>query len=189
MLTSTFVTLLILLGTQELFCSKVTTRTNNWRNFRDDYLSASQTCYTLGFTKERRENSLKAKEIIAFDASFSSSMTKIKSGQRLVFALVDENINHGYNARTGVFTAPGSGVFVFQWSTVVTGTHYIQTVIVVNGKKRALNECNTTRANNDSCTRMAVVRLAVGDKVWIECVKDNSAINDYKSSAFTGFRL
>ncbi|XP_048770908.1 complement C1q tumor necrosis factor-related protein 2-like [Ostrea edulis] len=181
-----FPLLLMLFGSHQTLSQNVPERTSSWQTFRDDYLWASQTCYTLGFVKGQKENNLK--EIIAFDASLSSTMKGMKNGQRVVFSEVSENMGGGYNSSDGVFTVPGSGVYVFQWTTVAQ-SRGTQTALVVNGKLKAVNECNTREANNDSCTRIAIMRLWDREKVWIECKMNDSVINDYKSSSFTGFRL
>ncbi|XP_062575479.1 complement C1q tumor necrosis factor-related protein 3-like [Saccostrea cucullata] len=181
--------LLLLPNTPETAGNCVTERTSKWNTFRDDYLSAIQTCFTLGFVKEQRGNTLTEKETIAFEASLNSSLSSIKSGERVIFSTLDENNGNGYDASSGIFTVPGSGVYVFVWSVVSTEYRFSTTALIVNGKQRAVHECNSTKAKNDSCTRTTVVTLAVGDKVWIECVKDNSSIDDYKSSSFAGFRL
>ncbi|XP_061169513.1 complement C1q tumor necrosis factor-related protein 3-like [Saccostrea echinata] len=179
----------MLLGIPEVEGNNAVQRNSNWNLFRDDYLSAIQTCFTLGFVKEQRPDTLKAKETVAFEASLSSSLRNMKSGQRVVFSTLGENNGNGYDASSGVFTAPGSGVYIFVWSIVSTETRFSSTALIVNGKQRAVNQCNSKKANNDSCTRTTVVKLAVGEKVWIECVQDGSAIDDYKSSSFAGFRL
>lgn len=103
--------------------------------------------------------------------------------------MIRENIGGGYDAGNGVFTAPLSGVYVFQWTTVVTELVSTETVLVVDGKRRALNKCNSNKANNDSCTKITIVKLAPGERVWIKCILGNSSINDYESSSFIGFRL
>ncbi|XP_062588894.1 complement C1q tumor necrosis factor-related protein 3-like [Saccostrea cucullata] len=181
--------LLLVLGTQEIVGNNPIQRTTNWKLFRDDYLSAIQTCFTLGFVKEQRRGGLKTKEPVAFEASLGSSLRNMKMGQRVIFSTLGENNGNGYDASSGVFTAPGSGVYIFVWSIVSTETRFSSTALIVNGKQRAVNQCNSKKANNDSCTRTTVVKLAVGEKVWIESVQDNSAIDDYKSSSFAGFRL
>lgn len=128
-------------------------------------------------------------DIIAFDAELKSPLKGIRSGQKIIFPVIRENIGGGYDAGNGVFTAPLSGVYVFQWTTVVTELVSTETVLVVDGKRRALNKCNSNKANNDSCTKITIVKLAPGERVWIKCILGNSSINDYESSSFIGFRL
>lgn len=128
-------------------------------------------------------------DIIAFDAELKSPLKGIRSGQKIIFPVIRENIGGGYEAGNGVFTAPLSGVYVFQWTTVVTELVSTETVLVVDGKRRALNKCNSNKANNDSCTKITIVKLAPGERVWIKCILGNSSINDYESSSFIGFRL
>lgn len=128
-------------------------------------------------------------DIIAFDAELKSPLKGIRSGQKIIFPVIRENIGGGYDAGNGVFTAPLSGVYVFQWTTVVTELVSTETVLVVDGKRRALNKCNSNKANNDSCTKITIVKLAPGERVWIKCILGNSSINDYESSSFIGFRI
>lgn len=99
-------------------------------------------------------------DIIAFDAELKSPLKGIRSGQKIIFPVIRENIGGGYDAGNGVFTAPLSGVYVFQWTTVVTELVSTETVLVVDGKRRALNKCNSNKANNDSCTKITIVKLA-----------------------------
>lgn len=161
---------------------------STWNLFREDYLSATQTCHTMGFVKQQKAN-CNQKDIIAFDAELKSPLKGIGSGQKIIFPVIRENIGGGYDAGNGVFTAPLSGVYVFQWTTVVTELVSTETVLVVDGKRRALNKCNSNKANNDSCTKITIVKLAPGERVWIKCILGNSSINDYESSSFIGFRI
>lgn len=54
-----FPLLLMLFGSHQTLSQNVPERTSSWQTFRDDYLWASQTCYTLGFVKGQKENNLK----------------------------------------------------------------------------------------------------------------------------------
>lgn len=161
---------------------------STWNLFREDYLSARQTCHTMGFVKQQKAN-CNQKDTIAFDAELKSPLKGLRSGQKIIFPVIRENIGGGYDAINGVFTSPLSGVYVFQWTTVVTEIVSTDTVLVIDGQRRAFNKCNSRKANNDSCTKITVVKLAPGERVWIECILGNSAINDDKSSSFTGFKL
>lgn len=59
-------------------------------------------------------------DTIAFDAELKSPLKGLRSGQKIIFPVIRENIGGGYDAINGVFTSPLSGVYVFQWTTVVT---------------------------------------------------------------------
>ncbi|KAL4239562.1 Elastin microfibril interfacer [Mactra antiquata] len=49
---------------------------------------------------------------VAFSANNLKDLTP-SSGQTLIFDVIDYNEGNGYNAATGVFTAPGSGWYLF----------------------------------------------------------------------------
>lgn len=68
---------------------------------------------------------------IGITALVSSSSCSLNSGT-LVFDVVIQNIGNGYNPRTGVYTAPTAGEYVFVVNVQSCGSRNIDLVVVLN---------------------------------------------------------
>ena len=72
---------------------------------------------------------------LSLDVSFNAQMTghvPLNSGDKLLFDNVISNAGNGYNAATGIFTAPHNGTYEFTLITMTnSGHHYAW--ITVNG--------------------------------------------------------
>ncbi|XP_062614757.1 uncharacterized protein LOC134276524, partial [Saccostrea cucullata] len=91
------------------------------KSFRDDYDSIAKTCVAVGYVKENCKNNRDRRNmVIAFNAKAKGGVQSVSSGSIVMFGNVDLNIGGGFNAIKGIFTAPKSGVYVFDW-TVLTG--------------------------------------------------------------------
>ncbi|XP_061169338.1 uncharacterized protein LOC133178624 [Saccostrea echinata] len=127
--------------------------------------------------------------VIAFDAKGKGSVQILKQGNNVLFGDVDLNIGGGYNVNKGVFMAPKSGVYVFEWTTLTSVGKYANTSLVVNGKRKAYIHCyDKGRGFHMSCSKMAVVRMTAGDKTCID-IWSGTAWVEPKFSSFSGFML
>ncbi|XP_062588204.1 uncharacterized protein LOC134249854, partial [Saccostrea cucullata] len=92
------------------------------KSFRDDYDSVAKTCVAVGYVKDHCKNNRDRSTknmVIAFNAKAKGSVQAVSKGNIVMFGDVDLNIGGGFNAVRGDFTAPKSGVYVFDW-TILT---------------------------------------------------------------------
>ncbi|XP_062602670.1 cerebellin-1-like [Saccostrea cucullata] len=162
-------------------------------SFRNDYDSVAKTCLAVGFVKnDCKSNQVQDRRTrnmnIAFDAKAKGSDHTVSKGNTVMFGDVDLNIGGGYNAVKGIFTAPKSGVYVFDWTTMTLNNRYALTSLVLNGKRLTYNHCDTNSNIKMSCSKMAVVKMMTGDKAWIVSFYGTSSIHS-KYSSFSGFMM
>ncbi|KAK9520539.1 hypothetical protein VZT92_020419 [Zoarces viviparus] len=100
------------------------------------------------------------------------------------------NLGDGYDARTGTFTAPRSGVYslavtVYSDAVIGPGAH-----LAVNSQVVATLQEKKSQDLDDSATAVVSVKLKAGDKVAVQLPK-GSLICDRQSylNTFTGFLL
>ncbi|XP_061169516.1 uncharacterized protein LOC133178859 [Saccostrea echinata] len=118
------------------------------KSFRDDYDSVAKTCMAVGYVKDQCKNNRDRKNIIiAFNAKAKGSVQSVGKGNIVMFGDVDMNVGGGYNAVKGIFIAPKSGVYVFDWTTLSKMKNFAYTSLVLNGKRRAYNHCYNNGLN------------------------------------------
>ena len=108
------------------------------------------------------------KKVAAFDVRLSNHVINLATNGRVVFGTVDLNEGKGYDPSTGIFTAPTSGMYVFDWTTTTERGKHALTSVVVNSQIKSFNYCNDSASKTYlTCSKMTVVKLKQGDKVWI----------------------
>lgn len=88
------------------------------------------------------------------------------SGDILVFPHIVTNYGNGYNPRTGKFTAPTDGTYVFFVHVNALGSNFIYLDIVINGSSKVRTLAHNS-AQFRTGTNMAVLQLVIGDSVWV----------------------
>ncbi|XP_062581627.1 uncharacterized protein LOC134243390 [Saccostrea cucullata] len=138
-----------------------------------------------------RANFTDVSDQIAFEARITSVLEfKGNQGSVVLFDQVLLNDGNGYNSSTGIFIAPRDGLYVFGWHILPGYQSISHTGLIVNNNEISGNYCNTRRNTGQQlCSKMSVVKLAVGDKVWIGYPRpgDNRAKSYF--SSFCGFKL
>ncbi|XP_048765977.2 collagen alpha-2(VIII) chain-like [Ostrea edulis] len=156
------------------------------KTFRDDYATVVKTCEAVGYVRDKCK-APRRHMIVAFDAK--ASQQTVSQGKIVKFGTVDLQIGGGYNGKEGIFTAPKSGIYVFDWTTVTQNSYVAHTALNVNGKRKAYLYChNKVSGMHNSCSKMAIVRLDARDRVWIDCLYGTAYVNKLFSS-FSGFML
>nr|XP_022304100.1 uncharacterized protein LOC111111409 isoform X1 [Crassostrea virginica] len=156
--------------------------------FRDEYKRVGETCIDLGFAKKPCNSETETK-VVAFDVRLTKQVKNLAKNERVVFGTVDLNEGKGYNSSTGIFIAPSAGTYVFDWTTMTYQRAYSHTSLVVNGDFKSWNHCNDGLTKTYvTCSKMAVVKLKQGDKVWIGVFLGPAGLYEQYTS-FSGYKL
>ncbi|XP_062588325.1 complement C1q-like protein 3 [Saccostrea cucullata] len=121
-----------------------------------------------------------------------------------VYDVVVTNKGNGYSKKTGVFTAPRSGVYAFSWTLVAAGRH-------VAGTKGAFGETATHILQNDvikgtlhadtekygdagTSTGFVILNLEKDDDIKISSASWNGQGSAYSNEnygrwSFSGFKI
>ncbi|XP_062586363.1 complement C1q-like protein 4 isoform X2 [Saccostrea cucullata] len=147
---------------------------------------------------------LDQKTHVAFYVFYSYNFKALTIGTTLVFDSVVTNLGNGYNKRTGIFTAPSSGVYTFTWTVNTAGLHVagqsgqygeMNASIKQNGVTRGSIKADSESENNDeAATGFVVLSLKAGDEIQVVSDKLNgqgSIYSDkkYGRTTFSGFQI
>ncbi|XP_008298462.1 complement C1q tumor necrosis factor-related protein 3-like isoform X2 [Stegastes partitus] len=140
-----------------------------------------------------KKSSGKAAPQIAFSASLANS-GEIYNGpstdKTLVFKRVFSNIGSGYDANSGVFTAPVNGFYYFSFSTYGYNTHTMGAILIKNDVRQISTYDSPTSDGSDSSSNAAVLQLAAGDNVHMELWDDGRVYDNLNGhTTFSGFLL
>nr|XP_034325206.1 uncharacterized protein LOC105348818 isoform X2 [Crassostrea gigas] len=196
-----FLTFAILMITVQCgLCDKVSPKPG-LKLFREDYKSVEETCLAVGFVRNNCRNDSRTTKtseshlndkyhrVVAFDVRLKDNKRNLATKARVVFETVDLNEGQGYNVSTGIFTAPSGGIYVFDWTTLAWIGQYAYTSLVVNDQFKSWNHCHDgTSKTSLPCSKMTVVKLKRGDKVWIGVFGGPANMNQQYTS-FSGYKL
>lgn len=124
---------------------------------------------TLG-SKQKRELRSRSypDHAIAFYAYLSDSVRSPCVHQTLIFRTVITNVGGSYNRHSGVFTAPVSGVYVFNWNIYSGFRGDITSELMVNSSRKGGRRSDSRVTNEDhSSSGCIVVNIKKGDVVFI----------------------
>ncbi|XP_078322164.1 uncharacterized protein LOC144621963 [Crassostrea virginica] len=108
--------------------------------FRDEYKSVTAACIDLGFAKKAcNSGSYTEKRVVAFDVRLKYNVSNLATNGRIVFGTVDLNEGKSYNPSNGIFSAPASGVYVFDCTILTQQGKAAYTSLVVNGQRKSWN--------------------------------------------------
>ena len=114
--------------------------------------------------------------------------------QTIVFDLPITNIGGNYNHRTGVFTSPVYGVYVFSWTLYCERGGYFSSEIITNSNPIGAAFCSgfTTHVSHQS--GVVVKELFPGQEVFIRTHPTNGmykGISSYHTlrSSFSGWKI
>ena len=115
--------------------------------------------------------------------------------QTIVFDLPITNIGGNYNHRTGVFTSPVFGIYVFSWTLYCEDGGYFSSEITVNSNPIGAASCSGFTTHDVSHQSGVVVKeLFPGQEVFIRTHPTNgmykgiSSFSTYRSS-FSGWKI
>uniref|UniRef100_A0A3B4X2M8 Cerebellin 20 n=1 Tax=Seriola lalandi dorsalis TaxID=1841481 RepID=A0A3B4X2M8_SERLL len=111
----------------------------------------------------------------------------------IVYKHVFLNLGDSYNMKTGIFTAPRSGVYSFAvtiFSVVPSGKMATSANLQVNGQAMATLLEQHGNDTEDSATVVVALQLKAGDEVAVNLLKRYSICdNNSHFNTFTGFLL
>lgn len=127
--------------------------------------------------------------MVAFDVRLKSLKRNLATKAKVIFETVDLNEGLGYDASSGIFTAPSGGLYVFDWTVMTYEKKYAYTSLVVNDQEKSWNYCRSQTADLWlRCSKMTIVRLRQGDKAWIGIFSGQADMHNTYTS-FSGFKL
>lgn len=127
--------------------------------------------------------------VVAFDVRLKDHQRNLAENARVVFETVDLNEGFGYDASTGIFTTPSSGIYVLDWTTVTFPIQASYTSLVVNDQFKSWNYCRDVNSKTYLlCNKMTVVKLKKGDKFWIGVFRRPTNLHNQYAS-FSGYKL
>lgn len=125
--------------------------------------------------------------MVAFDVRLKEDKRNLADKARVVFKTIDLNEGLGYNASTGIFTAPSGGIYAFNWTTLAWTGQYAFTSLVVNDQFKSWIYCSGGQIYLP-CSKMTIVKLEKEDRVWIGVYQGPANIHRQYTS-FSGYKL
>ncbi|XP_062590172.1 uncharacterized protein LOC134251774 [Saccostrea cucullata] len=120
------------------------------------------------FRMNMTNNHCDLKKKVGFTVGMPSSSSSWSSDV-LVFSKVITNSGGGYNANTGIFTAPVAGMYQFFVTVISYGSQDIYLYIAVNGNTKVTAAAEAKSSSTyQTGTNMLLVNLNQGDTVWIK---------------------
>ncbi|XP_053372691.1 uncharacterized protein LOC128546317 [Mercenaria mercenaria] len=130
---------------------------------------------------EFRENMKKPS--VAFYANHVTDLA-LRTDKIIVFDTTITNEGSGYDASTGIFTAPVGGLYQFTTHVCVHNGKHSFIGLVVEGNVIAKD--SNYDLNYYTCSSVgAVVRVKSGEQVWIKCTSGSSSYKLYEDSTMT----
>lgn len=123
---------------------------------------------------------------VAFTATLSQSQS-FSSVATLVFSNILTNIGGGYNAVTGIFTAPLGGVYVFNCKLTEKQNKYGPSIhFVKNGAMQGTDVGNTGISDTFRTSSSSIVlELSPGDRVWVKVF----GVSSYYTKTINGVQI
>ncbi|XP_062593890.1 complement C1q-like protein 3 [Saccostrea cucullata] len=144
------------------------------------------------------------KTSVAFYSIISKNFALPPVGRTFVYDIVVTNNGNGYSKKTGIFTAPHPGVYVFSWTLVAAGQHVagtkgdfgeITTHILQNDVIRGTLHTDTEKQGDDgTSTGFVILNLEKDDAVKISSARWNGQGSAYSNEdngrwSFSGFKI
>lgn len=130
---------------------------------------------------------------MAFSVTIGHALTDNETVSEIViYDIVEINIGDGYDPTTGIFNAPETGVYAFQWTSVTIPGKWFESELNINGHQKRLNSCNNkgdTASSNLSCTSMVITAVKRGDIVWIAKFGQDGDYLMEMYSSFSGWKI
>uniref|UniRef100_A0A3Q3WW83 C1q domain-containing protein n=1 Tax=Mola mola TaxID=94237 RepID=A0A3Q3WW83_MOLML len=126
----------------------------------------------------------------AFSVGISPRKSFPPSGFPIRFDKVFYNDENHFNFTSNSFTCVHAGVYVFSFHITVRNQP-LRATLVVNGSRRVRTRDSLYGQDIDQASTLVLLRLAVGDQVWMETFRDWNGVyaSSEDDSIFSGFLL
>ncbi|KAK3100493.1 hypothetical protein FSP39_020923 [Pinctada imbricata] len=129
---------------------------------------------------------------VAFQAKLVRTIGSTMTAHTVVvFDNVAINVGNGYSTRTGKFTVPEEGIYVFHWTCMTHTNNVFRTELVVDGNIKVGNHAaaNFPTDAHDTGSQMYTGRLTKNNQVWIRTFHTETYLRGHGWSAFSGYKL
>ncbi|XP_025114338.1 complement C1q tumor necrosis factor-related protein 4-like [Pomacea canaliculata] len=125
---------------------------------------------------------------VAFTVHFSQHSVSVGLHSTLVFDTVVTNIGNAYDSRSGLFTSPYDGVYVFFLTAMSENSHgVIQLALRKGDTELAVTWGDGQNDPNDQETAHVLVPLKAGDRVWVSHKDGDTELYGGPWSTFSGW--
>uniref|UniRef100_H3CQJ8 Otolin 1b n=1 Tax=Tetraodon nigroviridis TaxID=99883 RepID=H3CQJ8_TETNG len=126
----------------------------------------------------------------AFSVGISPRRSFPPSGFPIRFDKIFYNEENHFNFTSNSFTCVHAGVYVFSFHITVR-SQPLRATLVVNGSRKVRTRDSLYGQDIDQASSLVVLRLAVGDQVWMETFRDWNGVyaSTEDDSIFSGFLL
>ncbi|XP_037124201.1 otolin 1b [Syngnathus acus] len=126
----------------------------------------------------------------AFSVGISPRRSFPPSGFPIRFDKIFYNEENHFNVTSNSFVCVHAGVYVFSFHITVRNQP-LRATLVVNGSRRVRTRDSLYGQDIDQASTLVVLRLAVGDQVWMETLRDWNGVyaSSEDDSIFSGFLL
>ncbi|XP_077397802.1 otolin 1b [Festucalex cinctus] len=126
----------------------------------------------------------------AFSVGISPRRSFPPSGFPIRFDKVFYNEENHFNVTSNSFVCAHAGVYVFSFHITVRNQP-LRATLVVNGSRRVRTRDSLYGQDIDQASTLVVLRLAAGDQVWVETLRDWNGVyaSSEDDSIFSGFLL
>ncbi|VDI15026.1 Hypothetical predicted protein [Mytilus galloprovincialis] len=106
--------------------------------------------------------------MVSFYAYMNTHETNPGRHQTLIFDDVKINLGSAYSRNSGLFTAPGNGIYVFTWTVVADEYGFVYSEIVNNSTPFGSILTNSQDVRNfHTVTGIVVAEVNKGDEIYI----------------------
>ncbi|XP_062300165.1 complement C1q-like protein 3 [Scomber scombrus] len=129
---------------------------------------------------------------VAFTAILGHSLGPVGDDTTVKYQKIVSNIGNSYNPATGIFTAMVPGVYYFRYTMYNNnyGTANSILSLMMNNQKLVSTWDTVGGDVHDSATNAAVVKLKVGDSVYVKLWSKRQVYDDSNHyNTFSGFLL
>ena len=123
---------------------------------------------------------------IAFSA-FMSRTQQIDLHQDIIFDRVITNVGEAYNAHSGHFVAPRSGMFIFYVVLTNTPGHAASAQLLHNGRMITQVLADDVAGAYETSTQVAIVQVERGDQIWVQNEYQFSTIEQFDGGSWSSF--